>query len=52
MIKPKNITQFAANPYFTRKNSSLYYITEAVRAIHEKNSLAVEHICTSIQVLK
>lgn len=50
MEKPKNVTSFILNPYSSGKNNR-YYITEAVRARHEKNSLAVEHITTSISIL-
>lgn len=49
--KPKNITTFSVNPYLSIKNNQ-YYLSEVVRAIHEKNSLAVEHITASIQFLK
>jgi hypothetical protein len=49
--KPKNITTFNVNPYLSIKNNQ-YYLSEVVRAIHEKNSLAVEHITTSIQFLR
>jgi len=43
MPKPKNILPTLFNPYNTSKNNR-YYVTEAIRAINEKNSMAVEHI--------
>ncbi len=51
MPKPKNISPLLVNPYNSIRNN-YYYISEVIRAIHEKNSLAVEHIETSIIMLK
>ena len=51
MIKPRNLKLPSSNPYLIGKNNH-YYIAEAVRAMHEKNSMAVEHITTSISILK
>jgi len=44
MPKPKNIMPTLVNPYSSSNKNSRYYVTEAVRAINEKNSMAVEHI--------
>ena len=44
MPKPKNIMLTLVNPYSLSNKNSRYYVTEAVRAINEKNSMAVEHI--------
>jgi hypothetical protein len=51
VAKPKNITTFSVNPYSSFKQNQ-YYLAEVVRAVHEKNSLAVEHISTSLQILR
>jgi uncharacterized protein YueI len=51
MIKPRNVKLPSCDPYLTSKNNH-YYIAEAVRAMHEKNSMAAEHITTSISILK
>ena len=37
------------NPYSIRGNK--YYLSEVIRAINEKNSLAMEHINQSMQML-
>jgi hypothetical protein len=49
--KPKNFKPTYSNPYSPRRNST-YYISEAVRAVNEKNSLVVEHINGSIRIIK
>lgn len=45
--KPSNVAVPTSNPYAFSK-ASKYYVSEVVRAIHEKNSLAVEHINASL----
>ena len=49
--KPKNIKTFNMNPYSPRRHS-IYYISEVVRSINEKNSLALEHVNASIKMMK
>lgn len=41
MPKPKNIMPTLVNPYNLSSKNSRYYVTEALRAINEKNSMAV-----------
>ena len=48
---PKNFKPNYKNPYSPRKHVT-YYVSEVVRAVNEKNSLAVEHIGASIRILK
>ena len=40
MPKPKNYKPTYLNPYSPRRHN-IYYVSEAVRAIHEKNSLSI-----------
>jgi len=49
--KPENFQPFTYNPYDSR-SQNLYYISEALRAVNEKNSLVVEHINISIQMIQ
>lgn len=49
--KPKNFKPTYINPYSPRRHST-YYVSEAIRAINEKNSLAVEHVSASIRIIK
>lgn len=49
--KPKNFKPAYSNPYSPRRNA-IYYISEAIRAVNEKNSLVVEHISGSIRIIK
>lgn len=49
--KPKILSTSERKPYSPR-NNSLYYINEVVRAINEKNSLALNHVNTSIKMMK
>ena len=49
--KPKNAKVFTLNPYSPRRHS-IYYVSESIRAINEKNSLALEHINASIRIIK
>lgn len=48
VARPENIRPFSHNPYSPR---SKYYLTECVRAVNEKSSLALEHVSQSIQML-
>ena len=49
--KPKNFKPTYTNPYSPRHHST-YYVSECLRAINEKNSLAMEHISSSIRIIK
>lgn len=49
--KPKNFKPIYTNPYSPRRHS-IYYISEAIRAANEKNSLILEHINASIRIIK
>jgi hypothetical protein len=49
--KPANFHPLLSNPYHSKKYNS-YYISEAIRAINEKNSLAIEHINASIKMIQ
>jgi hypothetical protein len=49
--KPKNSKLLFNNPYSPRRNSK-YYVSEAVRGVNEKNSLILEHINSSIRMIK
>ncbi|XP_031472923.1 uncharacterized protein LOC116245596 [Nymphaea colorata] len=48
MPKPDNIRPISHNPYTLK---SKYYLSELVRVIHERKSLAMDHISQSIQML-
>ena len=49
--KPKDSHGFDTNPYSPRKHN-IYYVSEIVRAIADKNSIAREHLVGSIKILK
>ena len=51
MSKPKNVKIFNLNPYSPRRHS-IYYVSETIRAINEKNSLALDHVNNSIKMMK
>lgn len=46
----KNLKPMAFDPYSPRHNT--YYVSEIVRAYKEENSLAREHLVSSMQLLK
>lgn len=48
--KPKDSHGFETNPYSPRKHN-VYYVSEIVKAISDKNSLAREHLVGSIKIL-
>jgi hypothetical protein len=49
--KPKECHGFETNPYSPRKHNT-YYVSEIVRAIGDRNSIAREHLVGSIKILK
>lgn len=49
--KPKDSHGFETNPYSPRKHN-IYYVSEIIRAISDKNSLAREHLVGSMKIIK
>jgi hypothetical protein len=49
--KPKHLVKLASDPFKNNKKKN-YFISELIRARNENNSLAIEHLNMTIQIMK